>query len=406
MEETKKNLDEILRDIEKSVKQTEKELIKNIEDKLAGEKTKLELSVYTGVRRNGEEVKPFFSVGEYKELPEKFSDIENDKIMCSVYIDEKYSKILKLIEKKDEVYRGYMEDEENKRYSFEFFLKQNSQGKEKEEELQKFLFENNVEVAPIYNPHTRKMFDIIFLRLAENEISGINEVAGYIEKIDFGILERDYKLERELVPIWNIEMRKNERIQFSVVPIKERKLFCIETIEEKNYLKLYKSNEKDVYIDHIVKNEDEEGREKYKIYFNQDVKEWDYCKIYDIENQDIERLKLYKSTLNRHNGKIGVKTKFEIERIIRENCDKLQLEYQGYLTEKNYNLLEIQSYIDIFMYPNNSKRDVFDFFNTRKKIYIKIEKKDESLFEDKVNFLLTYMTFIYPEINWKGVYNG
>lgn len=382
--ELEKIVDNFLNKLDK----TQENLERKIEENIMGEKDLKNPTIYAGLVEKEEIPNGFFSSGEYL----KFDEKELDRGF-TIYLDEKYSIISKII-LENKVYKGNLIDKNGMEIPFEYKVLQNKSFLKYEEEVRKFLFENNMDITPIFNPYSRKVFNI--------KIVNILEDIEYkkIKSFDLGEFEQTYKVKKNYTPIWNIELKKDEIIQLSVVPDKKNKFFCIEVASQNDVIELYKS--KETMIDHVVKN-----NEFTKIYFEKEIKKWDICKIYNITDEENEFYsnKKFNSDILDKFGSFIPKTKFEIDRRIKNLANILGLKYLGYELEKNENSKKVEKYTQDFAYVKNLKVDFLDFSSQRKNIYLKLRQSEDTLYEDKVNFLIACMTSIYPEINWIGVYD-
>lgn len=382
--ELEKIFENFLEKLDRTQRKLEEKIIENIEKEEELKKT----DIYVGLEEKKNIPDGFFPSGRYL-----CWNKENFYEEFSIYLDEKYSKILEII-LNDKVYRGYFIDEGDIKYAFEYKVLHNKSFLNSEKELKEFLFANNMEITPIFNPYARKVFNIKIINILDNVDKKI------IKKYDLGEFEEKYKVKKDYIPIWNVELKEDEIVQLSVVPDKKTKLFCIEAAISSETMELYKS--KETIIDHFVKNDN-----FIKIYFAREIKRWDICKIYNVLEEKVGYYtnKTFNSDILNKIGSYTPKTKFEIERKIKILADILNIKYIEYTLEKEKSNKKIEKYIKDFMYVNNIEITFLEVSGQRKNIYLKFVKNDESLFEDKVNFLLAYMTVIYPEINWIGAYN-
>ena len=380
-------LKEILFDFFTKVENNQEKLLKEIKNNIENEEDLSSPNIYIGIENEEDIPKGFSPIGNYLSFNKEFP-----YSLFSIYINEKYSKILELI-LENKIYRGWFIDKYNKKYQFEYKLLQNKSFIEEEREMENFLFENNISYKPIFNPYSRKILNVKII----NPLDNIDNLE--VEEINLGDLEKEIKIKKDYIPIWNVQIKNDEIIQLSVVPDENKKLFCIETSTQDNVIELFKS--KETLIDHTVKTKD-----SIKIYFNKEIKRWDSCKIFNtyIENEENYYLNNTFDTDNlKKFGTYMPKTKFEIERRVCSIANKLDLKYKGYSLENTTPKKEIEKYTQDFGYLKNLKVNFLTFSQKRKNIYLELEETNDILFEDKVNFLLAYMTFIYPEINWIGV---
>lgn len=404
-------IEQALREIEERIQYTEKNLIEQIKEKIKCEREKETFTIYVGLqhRKEIERESGFYEIGNYKwidgVLERILSYVEEDTIqkdLFSIYIEESYSKILSIMEE-NKKYKGFFIDTDGKQYPFEYRLAKNTSYQYIEKEIEKFFFENNMIPIPVFNPYVRKMFDVILDTEYETVLENLN--GANIEKIDLGQLEQDYNIKIDFVPIWNVQL-KTEMIHYSVVPVKDRKLFCVETMESEDTTTLYKNDQ--TYIDHIekIKENKNSSMETYKLYFKDNVKEWDLCKIKNVEYKELidRKSDIFSCKFDNSVSEIYGKTKYEITKKIKGICGKLEIKFIEYYTQKEQ-LQEVARYISTFQYPNNKKAQLLEYSGNRMNIYMKVKKEKDYLFEDKINYLISYMTSIYPEMNWKGVYD-
>lgn len=379
---------ELLNEIEKlssSIDRTKKELIKKIEAELENE---IEIStpkICVGLKNINEIGKTFFPSIVFKNWnKEKILEKE----LLSFYLNASYSDIIKIIED-NKKYEGYFIDKEKNKYKFEYRLEHNKSYIQKENEIKEFFYNNDLICNSIFNPYSRKVFDVVI-------INNIDNIKTDIEEVHLGLLQDKYQIEQNIIPVWNVEIIENEIIPFSIIPIELDILYCIEKNLE-NDDTLYKSKEGEIH--HITKDIKEN---KIKIYFEREISNWDKCWIKNCTED--EKKNIYENDFEKYSLKgFRHKTRFEIEKILKNICEKLDIIFTGFILKEKIQMKKIPKYIKSFSYLENVKNE---FLNSKdkKKIYLAFEKKEDILFEDKVNFLTAYISYIYPEIEWEGVY--
>lgn len=383
-----KELERIIDNFFSKLDRTQRGLERKIEENIMEEKDLEIPNIQIGLTKVEDIPENFFISGEYL----RFDSNKLDRGF-SIYLDESYSTISKIIIE-DRIYRGNLIDKDDIEIPFEYKILQNKSFIEYEEEVRKFLFENNIDITPIFNPYSRKVFNIKIINILEN--IEYKKIKSY----DLGEFEQTYKIKKNYTPIWNIELKKDQIIQLSVVPDKKNKFFCIEVAAQNDVVELYKS--KETIIDHCVKN-----GEFIKLYFEKEIKRWDICKIYTVseERKGFYSNKSFDIDILNKFGSYIPRTKFEIERRIQTLAKVLELKYIEYELEKDKIAKKIEKYAQEFAYFKSVKIDFLDFSAQRKNLYLKLEYSEDVLYEDKVNYLIACMTSIYPEINWTGVYN-
>lgn len=383
-----KELERIIDNFFSKLDRTQRGLERKIEENIMEEKDLEIPNIQIGLTKVEDIPENFFISGEYL----RFDNNKLDRGF-SIYLDESYSTISKIIIE-DRIYRGNLIDKDDIEIPFEYKILQNRSFIEYEEEVRKFLFENNIDITPIFNPYSRKVFNIKIINILEN--IEYKKIKSY----DLGEFEQTYKIKKNYTPIWNIELKKDQIIQLSVVPDKKNKFFCIEVAAQNDVVELYKS--KETIIDHCVKN-----GEFIKLYFEKEIKRWDICKIYTVseERKGFYSNKSFDIDILNKFGSYIPRTKFEIERRIQTLAKVLELKYIEYELEKDKIAKKIEKYAQEFAYFKSVKIDFLDFSAQRKNLYLKLEYSEDVLYEDKVNYLIACMTSIYPEINWIGVYN-
>lgn len=383
-----KELERIIDNFFSKLDRTQRGLERKIEENIMEEKDLEIPNIQIGLTKVEDIPENFFISGEYL----RFDSNKLDRGF-SIYLDESYSTISKIIIE-DRIYRGNLIDKDDIEIPFEYKILQNKSFIEYEEEVRKFLFENNIDITPIFNPYSRKVFNIKIINILEN--IEYKKIKSY----DLGEFEQTYKIKKNYTPIWNIELKKDQIIQLSVVPDKKNKFFCIEVAAQNDVVELYKS--KETIIDHCVKN-----GEFIKLYFEKEIKRWDICKIYTVseERKGFYSNKSFDIDILNKFGSYIPRTKFEIERRIQTLAKVLELKYIEYELEKDKIAKKIEKYAQEFAYFKSVKIDFLDFSAQRKNLYLKLEYSEDVLYEDKVNYLIACMTSIYPEINWIGVYN-
>ena len=196
---------------------------------------------------------------------------DSEDIILSFLVNEPYEKIVKIIEE-DKTYLGYFLNENNEKYEFEFKVQFNESFRKYESILQKMFFENNLRYTGIFNPYSRKVFDIVitsFVRYMENPEKIIS--------INLGDFEINYNVEKEKIPCWNINFEMNSILSLSGEVDSLKSTFSVKVTPENQYFPLFSSYESE--ISDIVRND-----EFTKIIFNREIKMWNLCKIYYISN--------------------------------------------------------------------------------------------------------------------------
>lgn len=372
------NIDKIILNLEKKLENYSKDLIKKIEENIDKEIDLTSPKICVGLE-------------EKEDNSVTIKSLEDVPRCIPVYIEEKYSKIMEIIEE-DKEYKGYCIVKGNK-YAFNYKLSFNYGPLNKEKEFQEFLSENKLTRYIYFNPYPRKMLNISIINFLDNPTFLREETY----EIDLGDLGLKYNLKYQ--PGSNIEITEREKMNLSVIPIEKKKLFCIEKTEPKKHFYV-KSRE--AKIDHVVKTADN----TYKIYIDKEIQTWDICRIdenidkFDLKGKfttqgEVDRLRII--------DKYKLLSKFELEKTVRDLCKDLGLEYEKHLLKKDDSLVEIKKYRREFLYPRNRENDFIRFEDNRKKIYLKFKNQDDYLFEDKVNYVLDYMNYIYSNINWNGV---
>lgn len=392
-----KRIDEIFFDLKNGILHEKKELIRKIEQKIKNsqdEDKDFDICVgYIDIEDSSEAIQGSWNICDgYKYFNSPISDYS----IFSIFVNEDYSTILKLIEE-NRNYNGFFIADDFIKYRFEYKIIFNLDLLENEKQLKEFMYQNDLKTFPYFNPYIRKVFDVKVQTIIDEE----NFKDKVIVDIDLGELSEKYNISIKTCPVWNVNIKKEEVLALSVVPVLNDTLFCVKISSNDNYISLVKS--KYAKIKNIIKN-----NEIKSIYFDKEIKNWDICKIYkNVKDIDVVKGKFKISNFNSLLSKLDkykLLSKFELIKTLDEICKKIDLECLGYSLKMQEDFKEIDKYINSFKYPLDITNDFIKFEDTRKNIYLKFKKQNSSIFEDKINFVLVYMQSLYENINWNGVY--
>lgn len=323
-------------------------------------------------------------------------DSNNKNFSLSFYVDEPYSKILHIIEE-DKEYTGFITDDKGHELRFQFKVVLNNSFHDKEREIMKFYYKNNMSFSGIYNPYSRKVMDIAIT----NYISQIEKI-GNIISINLGEFEQKYKVEKDKIPCWNVEIIKNASMQFSFHETKDCDIpYRLEIPLNEDYISIYSSDEANVLLQTI----DYKGKFCF-INTDKKIKYWDECRIYSTDTTNLIQGTI-NSQMSTYLSPFVPVTQRELEKNINLVCSSINLKFLGLTTTKNTDVKSISKYINDFKYLDPNK-EVFDYFKNApmRTGEIRLRKIDDNLFEDKVNFLLFYMKTHFPLIRWVDLYES
>lgn len=412
-------LDKIIENIEKQIQDYYDTLLDQVKDKLKNEKSEKNSAIYIDLIKV-EDLKNrdnFFVNGDFhywrnsnfadkddEDDEFEFSDNTNGSLkFFTILINEPYSTIIKMIEE-DKRYKGFFVDSNDNKYEFEYKLIPNTSFLDYELRINKFLESNNYPKQPYCNPYARKMFNVSIDTFLNTDANFENIKIKNVELVD---IEVNYAL--DLVPVTNVNIIENEKINVSVVPeeMNGKKLYCVELAPNltNKQLVLYESKNAELFNKVLVPK-----TKSIKYFFKSRPHSLSSCEFYYVNEKNIDSKHLllidYNENYLNNLGQYTLISEYEVKRNLTFICNYLNINYKCYHVKKVNNLIEIPRYINTFKYPCEYDKMIQIITDLRKKIYIEVEYSEDVIFEDKINFILAYMNSLYKEINWVGVYSN
>lgn len=265
--------------------------------------------------------------------------------------------------------------------------------------LYKSFINNNIKWTTINNPYVHKIADVL-LTGCEDEIDPEEEIV----KIDVDFGEYNSYVEYDMVPLWNI---KELQLKCGGFPTP-----CIDKVNYEHVISTMKEGSNNGYL--VNTNEKEINYVVFRkdaIVISTDINEsikWDILKIINCAEDNISdyeyELMTNKVKVNFSNKmslekRYTVKTKSELARVINS------FEVSKYLRFKEVTL---EDYAEC---NSNETYDVNDFIideirddNVKKRLILQFEPLDKEnyLNKDILSFLVSEVSFLYPEYKCEG----
>ena len=324
---------------------------------------------------------------------------DSEDIILSFYVNEPYENIVKIIEE-NKNYLGYFQDQNNNRYEFEFKVQFNESFRKKETIIQRMFFENNLKYTGIFNPYSRKVFDIVITSFLTDVYDPQDIVS-----INLGDFEKNYNVDKEKIPCWNINFEMDSIMSLSGEVSSVNSKFSVRITPDREYFALFSSSESE--ISDIVRNDD-----FTKIIFNKEIKVWDICKIYNISHPKNLLSGIIKDWGITTISPFMPITKREISKRFQQLEKCLGLRIRPFRPDEFCSSPKL-GYLNNFKYSFTNNFN--EFFLATSEIFCKphtcvfhVQKTydEDSVIEyDKVMFALFHLNIIYPILKWVGVYD-
>ena len=373
--------------IQKNLKNTIKNLclynekmIKEISEKVMEEPKKLYM---------GEIVNGLISESKQEEYPELFSELELDSEMeYPVFIDEDYEKVREIIgdtSEEDVLYEGsYIYKGEQ--HKFKYKIKFNNEFIKKENIIKKLDIYYDLNNSVVFSPFGRKAVNVVLMEDIPEDVhldyqfklNGLNIVKDKILAWNLNITETDYKICNGKVPY-------GDEIKYH---------FIIEKSPNDNwYYILPENNQTLVYDVKFTEN----GTE---IWTDHEIERF---QLIEWNNVDRDRLEI-KNLLLENNLFFNYieKTNFI--------CNKIRtlgdVQYAIRPFRKNMDIIcgiSDGKGIPFLRYSIKYRNDMQIGMRTLRESFLKFEFLQQFKYKnDYVNYVLSYLEYYYPEIEWIG----
>lgn len=269
---------------------------------------------------------------EERDFSEILKNIKNgeSEILEKIYLELEYKEIKEIVEREHE-FTAFICSGENK-CKIKVILEFCEEYIEKEEEIYRLFYANNIKWNSINNPYIRKMVNIRVLKVA-GDISEIDEIT----EIEYEFEDLNEKYNRGYIPAWNI-FEKPQNITSGIEPAEDNINYCYtiftEEIKEESGGILVRSDIGNIKSTKRLENgglkiiSDTEGITVWQMYFFKDLEKYtsegnSYNIFSNWKDSIFDRVKLKCNTV--------IKSRNEIKRI----TDNLGKKYGIKLLEIN-----------------------------------------------------------------------
>ena len=307
-----------------------------------------------------------------------------------VFLDSEYDEIRSIVGDltKRKLYKGhYLKD--GKQVSFEYCLKFDNTFIRSQECLFKFAEYYNVKNPLILSPYSHKSFWLVFDESLKNEGDNFDFC---FEENHIPVIDGNYCL------YWNIKQStENEKTYDAKEPYGDitKYVFAFNKTKKGNILLPVPENNQAIVYDvrfvekgvELVTNHDIESFvifEYIDLDLNSRLVKERQSKKFLFSNEIMDKLQAHRRLLSEG----------DIERAI--GCF---MDWQDMHCERsNGNGKPILRYSKKYRADRKNK----NMFNTIRREYISIVKRDQRFLTDYVNYILEYLEYYYPEIEWAG----
>jgi hypothetical protein len=317
--------------------------------------------------------------------------------MFKVFLKCDYLMVKDILSSK-KTFKGIIETNKNT-YEAYFSLKENKEYIKKLDELYKMFINNNIPWTTINNPYIYKITNVVLIKCKEDigEDENINKIS-----IDF----EEYKefIEYDIVPLWNIKEISLKSLGFPMPcedKINYEHMISIEKERGNHgYLVNYEGNNiqyvKFMKDSIVICSLEEEGR-KWDVYkiISKNTSSIDIYN-YELMSNEVDSSFIGKLSLN---NKCNVKTKAELERIIKS------FKISEYLEFKHLELNEEKE--DKTSESYNMNEFILDEIRDGDRgkvlaLYFRAKDNNFYLNRDILSFLVSEIQLFYPEYHCEG----
>lgn len=310
-------------------------------------------------------------------------EFSKSKFLGLFYVNSTYNEYLKLI-KKENINVEFI-DKEGIKHLKNVKIKSSSKLIEKESLIGKFSDFHRLFSIPIYNPYARRIVELFLSEETKVELSEF-------EIIDIDLLEYSSIISKTLIPAWNIKISSDKIDYVSKVPHLSRTLFKVELPSRQEDM-VYVYNEDLTFVERHINNPSIITVEGQK--FNED---FEILQVFIPKSTNANEDVFGKDLWAKREEVLGYlpKTKYQIEYILK---NVLNIEFYEAMTPGEN--IEF-SYPKHLKYYQSEAIDDIIFFK-KNVIYLKFRRIDDIFYFDKIEFVIAFMTSLYPDIEWQGV---
>ena len=316
---------------------------------------------------------------EERDFSEILKNIKSgeSEILEKIYLELEYNEIKEILKKENEfiayIYCG------QEKCKLKVILEFCEEYLQKEEEIYRLFYTNNIKWNSINNPYIRKMVNVRVLKVA-GDISEISEIT----KIEYEFEELNEKYEKEVIPVWNI-FEKKQNITSGIEPAEDNinysyVLFTEDIKSEQGGILVSSEIGNIKTTERLEKGElkiisDRDDITSWHIYVFRDLEKYNcegnsYKLFSNWKNSIFDRLKLKCNTV--------IKSRNEIERIADSLGKKYGIKLIGineYYEEREYEKrsYDINSYIKDEIRTGSTEKKLILNFETEKYDYMTLD---------------------------------
>lgn len=306
-----------------------------------------------------------------------------------IFIDEEYEKIKQI--NGDTAERKYFNGEyfrNGKMEKFPYYLKYNRRYVEKQELLYRYALHYDIINPVMYSPYSYKAFDLVYDK-ALDEIK---------DKLDFQFEKNGIKVITERDLYWNITVLSENKTYDSKLPYGDETRYLYEFAKNKKgqyRLPLPCNNQTQIF-------DIEYGDDCIRMVTNHDMDEFiliEPLKV-DESSSTIKALVSNKMLFTNKNPYIGFINKRIISEADIEHAIAPFRDNKGIKCSISDGKKRIVTRYAMKYRPDRNERKLFHIISRE---YLAFERESaERFFSDYINYVLEFMEYFYPEVEWVG----